>query len=46
MIVSMTMERYVLPALVEASMVVATFDLWMFRRSFDMFLLVVNYINK
>ncbi len=40
------MERYVFPTLIEATMVIATFDLWMSRKGFDTFALVVNYINK
>jgi hypothetical protein len=46
MIVSRTMESYVLLALVETSMATTTLDLWMFQRGFDTFPLVVNYINK
>jgi hypothetical protein len=37
-----TMEQYVLLAFIETTTIIATFDLWMF----DIFTLVVNYINK
>jgi hypothetical protein len=44
--VNKTMERHVFPTLVDAIIVITTFDLWMFRGCFDMFVVVVNYINK
>jgi hypothetical protein len=40
------MERRVFLTLTDATTVIATFDLWMSRGSFDAFALVVNYINK
>jgi hypothetical protein len=40
------MECHVLFVLFNAIIVIATFDLWMSQRSFDMFALIVNYINK
>jgi hypothetical protein len=46
MMVSKTMERYVLLALAEATMVTTTFHLWMSQGGFGTFVLVVNYINK
>jgi hypothetical protein len=44
--VSKTMEHHVFLALVDATIIITTFDLWMSRGGFDMFALVVNYINK
>jgi hypothetical protein len=44
--VSKTMEYHVLFTLIDAIIVIATFDLWMFRGSFDTFVLLANYINK
>jgi len=44
--VNKTMEHHVFPTLVDAIIVITTFDLWMFRGCFDMFVVVVNYINK
>jgi hypothetical protein len=44
--VSKTMERHVLPTLADATTIIATFDLWMSRKGFDTFALVMNYINK
>jgi hypothetical protein len=46
MMVNKTMERYVFPTFVEATTVTTAFDLWMSRKGFDTFALVVNYINK
>jgi hypothetical protein len=40
------MESHVLHALVEATTIIATFDLWMSHSKVDTFVLVVNYINK
>jgi len=40
------MERHVLPTLADATTIIATFDLWMSRKGFDTFALVMNYINK
>jgi len=40
------MEHHVLLALIEVSTFTCTFDLWMAHGGFDMFALVVNYINK
>jgi len=44
--VSKTMERHVLLTFIDATTIIATFDLWMSQGSFDTFALVVNYINK
>jgi hypothetical protein len=44
--VSKTMERHVLPTLVNSITIIAIFYLWMSRRGFDTFVLVMNYINK
>jgi hypothetical protein len=46
MMVSKTMERYVLPTLAKTTMVSTTFDLWMSQRGFGTFEIVVNYMNK
>jgi hypothetical protein len=40
------MECHVLPALVKATTIITTFDLWMSRTCFDTFVFVINYINK
>ncbi len=41
------MEWYMLPMLVETTIITTTFDLWMFKAGgFETFVLVVNYINK
>jgi hypothetical protein len=40
-----SMEQYVLLAFIETIAIITTFDLWMFWRGFDIFMLVVNYIN-
>lgn len=40
------MEEYVFLAFIETNTIIATFDLWMFWGGFDIFTLVVNYINK
>jgi hypothetical protein len=44
--VNKMMESHVLPTLVEATTIIATFDLWMSCDKVDTFALVVNYINK
>jgi hypothetical protein len=44
--VNKTMEHHVFPTFVDATIVITTFDLWMSQGGFDMFVLVVNYINK
>jgi hypothetical protein len=44
--VNKTMERHVLLTFINATTIIATFDLWMSQRGFDMSALVVNYINK
>ncbi len=44
--VNKTMECHVFLTFVDAIIVITTFDLWMFQGGFDMFILVVNYINK
>jgi hypothetical protein len=44
--VNKTMESHVLLALVEATTIIAMFDLWMSHGGFDTFSLVVNYINR
>ncbi len=44
--INKTMERHFLPTLVDAIIIIATFDLWMSQKGFDMFVLIVNYINK
>jgi hypothetical protein len=44
--VNKTMDCYVLLALVEVIIVIATFDLWMSCEGFDTFALVVNYIHS
>jgi hypothetical protein len=41
--VNKIMESHVLRALVEATTITATFDLWMSRGKVDTFALVVNY---
>jgi hypothetical protein len=43
---SKTMEHHVLFALIKVSTFTCTFDLWMAKGVFDIFALVVNYINK
>ncbi len=40
------MECHGPPRLVKATTITTTFDLWMSQISFDIFVLVVNYINK
>jgi len=40
------MEHHVFLTLVDATIVITTFDLWMSQGGFDMFILVMNYINK
>jgi hypothetical protein len=44
--VGKTMECHALPTFIDATIITTTFDLWMSRRGFDTFALVVNYINK
>jgi hypothetical protein len=44
--VKKTMESHVLDALVKATTIIATFDLWTSFGGFDTFALVVNYINN
>jgi hypothetical protein len=44
--VSKTMERHALLALTKTNKVTTTFDLWVSWVGFDIFALVVNYINK
>jgi hypothetical protein len=44
--VNKTMEHHILLTFIDATIVIATFDLWMSWRSFATFALVVNYINK
>jgi len=44
--VSKTMECHVFLTFVNATTIITTFYLWMFRRGFDTFVLVMNYINK
>jgi hypothetical protein len=44
-IVEITKERYVLPSL--ASYITCTsFDVWMFHGGYDIFAMVVNFINN
>jgi hypothetical protein len=40
------MERYVSPPLGCYAIIAITFDLWMFKTRFDMFALILNFINK
>jgi hypothetical protein len=44
--ISKTMEWYVLHTLIEATTITTTIDLCMSQKGFDIFVLVVNYINK
>jgi len=41
-----TIELYVLPALAECYYATMSFDLWMFKRGYDVFTLVVNFLNS
>ncbi len=41
-----TMERYVFPPLGHYAIIAITFDLWMFKTRFNMFALILNFINK
>jgi len=40
------MERYVLLTFAKTTTMTTTFDLWMPRKGFDTFMLVVNYTNQ
>jgi hypothetical protein len=44
--VTKTMERHVLPLFTKTNIVITTFDLWVSWAGFDIFVLVINYINK
>jgi hypothetical protein len=44
--VKTTMQLHVLPRLAEATTLLASFDLWMFRGGMDTFALVINYLNE
>jgi hypothetical protein len=44
--VNKTMESHILQAFIEATTIIARFDLWMSHGGFDTFVLVANYINK
>jgi hypothetical protein len=44
--VNKTMEHHVFLALIKTNIVTTTFDLWVSWVRFDIFALVVNYINK
>jgi hypothetical protein len=46
MMVSKAMEQYLFATLTKATVITTTFDLWMSQGGFDMFVFVVNYINK
>jgi hypothetical protein len=39
------MKMHVLLAIAQCVIAIVTFDLWMSKISFDMFLLVINFIN-
>ncbi len=41
-----TIELYVLPALIECYYATMSFDLWMFKRGYDVFTLVVNFLSS
>jgi hypothetical protein len=41
-----TMQLHVLPRLVEATTLSASFDLWMSRGGVNTFALVINYLNE
>jgi hypothetical protein len=41
-----TMDRYVFPTLAQCDTAIVTFDLWMSQMSFDIFALVVNFLNR
>jgi hypothetical protein len=44
--VKKTMQLHVLPRLVEATTLSASFDLWMSRGGVNTFALVINYLNE
>jgi len=41
-----TMKRYVFPLLGRYVITTITFDLWMFKTRFHIFVLILNFINK
>jgi hypothetical protein len=46
MMVTKVMEQYLFATLAKTTIVSTTFDLWMSQGGFDMFVIIVNYINK
>jgi hypothetical protein len=44
--VKKTMQLHVLLGLVEATTLLASFDLWMFKGGTNTFALVINYLNE
>jgi len=41
-----TNELYFVPALVECHFTTTSFDFWMFKRTYDVFALVINFLNN
>jgi len=45
-LVEKTNQLYVILALVECHFATANFDLWMFKGTYDVFALVINFLNN